>query len=76
MKTVTIQLPEDLASWLERESKQMGRSKSAFVREMLEGRREGKASSVLDTRGDFCGSVDSQRGDLSRHHRYLKGFGT
>jgi hypothetical protein len=76
MKMLTMKLPDRLASWVERESRRKGRSKSAFVREILENQQSGTATSTLNAIGDLCGCVDSGLGDLSHNRKRLRGFGT
>lgn len=76
MKTLTMKLPDSIAGWVERESRRQGRSKSAFVREILEKQQSGSAASALDAVSDLCGCVDSGLGDLSHNKKRLRGFGT
>ncbi len=75
MKTLTMKLPDGTLSWLEKEAKRANRSKSAFVREILQHHQQQRRQSALDLAGDLCGSVQSKVGDLSHNKKHLKGFG-
>ncbi len=75
MKTLTMKLPDDLLSWLEREAKRANRPKSALVREMLQKHRQTERPSALDLAADLCGCVQSGVRDLGHNKKYLKGFG-
>ncbi len=82
MKTLTVRLPEALASEIESESQAAGISKSDVVRRRLQGatpRRPPRAT-FFDQATDLIGSVDDARmpKDLSaRKKSYLKkqGYG-
>lgn len=75
MKTVSVKLPEMLASWLSQRSKTLGRSQSDLVREALERQRTGAGEqSCHDLMQDFCGSFAGPA-DLSTNARHLEGFG-
>ena len=75
MKTVSVKLPTPLAAWLTQQAKELGRSKSALVRQALEQRRSqpGK-STCLDLMQDLCGSIRGPR-DLSTNPKHLAGLG-
>jgi hypothetical protein len=75
MKTLTVKLPEPLATWLSRRAKELGRPQSEIVRDALERSRTGSGSvSCHDLMIDVCGSVDGPK-DLSTNPKYLDGFG-
>jgi predicted DNA-binding protein len=75
MKTLTMKLPDELLSWLEREAKKARQPKSALVREILKMHQSRRRRSALDLASDLCGSVQSGLRDLSRNRKHLKGFG-
>jgi hypothetical protein len=64
--TITLRLPEDLAQWLDQESKTTGLPKGRIVREQLERLRTKQARQPFL---DLAGSIESTPG-LSRK----KGF--
>jgi len=74
MKTLTMKLPDGTLSWLEKEAKRANRSKSAFVREILQQHQQ-RRPSALDLAGVLCGCVQSKLGDLSHNKKHLQGFG-
>ena len=79
MKTLTVRVPEKLATQIEVESRERRVSKSDVVRERLTaaGLRRRQPSS-LDTISNLIGSVNGLPADLStRKKRYLKltGYG-
>ena len=75
MKTVSVKLPSPLAAWLTQRARELGRSKSALVRQALEQQRgkPGKGT-CLDLMEDLCGCVRGPR-DLSTDPKYMEGFG-
>lgn len=75
MKTISVKLPAPLAAWLTEEARELGRSKSALVRQALEQQRNqpGKGT-CLHLMEDLCGSVRGPR-DLSTNPKHLSGFG-
>jgi hypothetical protein len=77
MKTLTVRLPEALASEIEAESKKRGISKSDVVRERLQRQRKGRLPPGLEDIADLIGSVDDDLpSDLSaRKKHYLKLWG-
>jgi len=75
MKTLTMKLPDGLAAWVQSESRRARRSKSAFVRDVLQQRQHTRAGSALDLAQDLCGCVQSGLRDLSHNKKHLKGFG-
>jgi len=78
MKTVSLKLPDDLDSRLERAARGRGSSKSALVRKALirflpaDGSPGGP--SFLDRAGRLVGCVDGPA-DLSSNPRHLRGYG-
>jgi Ribbon-helix-helix protein, copG family len=75
MKTLTVKLPEPLATWLARRAKQLGRPQSELVRDALERSRDGETtSSCHDLMADVCGGISGPK-DLSTNPKYLDGFG-
>jgi hypothetical protein len=67
-KTLTIRLPEELASWLEQASEQSGIPKGRIVREQLEKARDGgKQPAFMRLAGSVRGARDlSTRKGFSR----------
>jgi hypothetical protein len=75
MKTVTVKLPEPLATWLAGRSHELGHTQSDLIRDALERLRQGTAGdSCHDAFADVCGSVRGPK-DLSTHPRHMAGFG-
>ncbi len=80
MSTLTIKLPERLASQLEAEARRLNVPKSQMARQFLEeglnrkSRKPRKGQSFYDLAKDLCGSVHGPR-DLSTNPKYMKGFG-
>jgi hypothetical protein len=75
VKTITVKLPEALASWLSRRAHELGRSQSELVREAIErARTDGGASSCHDLFADSCGSIDGPA-DLSTNRKHFRDFG-
>jgi hypothetical protein len=75
VKTLSVKLPSQLAVWLSRRSKQLGRTQSDLVREALEQQRARSGTpSCHDLMEDLCGSVDGPA-DLSTNPKYLNDFG-
>jgi len=74
MKTLTVRLPEALATEIEAESRRRGLSKSDIVRERLQRERDGELRPALDDIADLIGSVDDDLpADLSaRTKHYLR----
>ena len=74
-KTVTVKLPEPLAAWLARRSRELGHAQSELIRDALERLRQGSAGdSCHDAFADVCGSVQGPK-DLSTNPRHMAGFG-
>jgi Arc/MetJ-type ribon-helix-helix transcriptional regulator len=77
MKTLTVRLPDELATQIDRESRERRISKSDIVRERLSTTRTRVLkSAVFDAIADLIGSVDGLPADLStREKQYLKATG-
>jgi predicted transcriptional regulator len=78
MKTLTVRLPDALASEIEGESRRRKLSKSDVVRERLSSvaRARDRSPSTFDAIADLVGSVDGLPKDLSaRKKKYLKSTG-
>jgi metal-responsive CopG/Arc/MetJ family transcriptional regulator len=77
MPTVSMKMPEDLATRLAEAARRRGMTRSALVRDALEsylrhtGARDGSAA---DLARDLIGVVEGPS-DLSCHPRHMKGFG-
>ena len=80
MTTISIKVPDELASRLEATAKAKHVSRSALLREALEEKleaiQEAGTPSLLDRCGDLCGSGESGIGDLASNPRHLEGFGS
>jgi hypothetical protein len=75
MKTVSVKLPVPLAAWLNQQARELGRSKSALVRQALERQRsKPDKGTCLDLMENLCGCVRGPR-DLSTNPKHLEGFG-
>lgn len=79
MRTISLKLPDDLLSQLDREAKARRVTKSALVRGSLEmalrkASPTGKVS-CYDLARDLAGAVKALPRDLAVHPRYMKGFG-
>jgi predicted DNA-binding protein len=76
VKTISLKIDPHLYGWLEKESKRLGRSKSAITRDALEQSRHQKAApSCHDLMQDACGSLRSGSKDLATGKKHLQGFG-
>ena len=78
MKTITVRLPEPIASEIEAESRKRGLSKSDIIRERLQKGGKGAAASRLSSIRDLIGSVDGLPADLSgrkKAHLLASGYG-
>ena len=80
MKTLTVRLPEALATEIETESRRRGLSKSDVVRERLQRTRSAaELPSNLADIADLIGSDDGLPSDLSarkKHYLRLWGYGS
>ena len=78
MKTISIKLPEALATQLATTARHKGQAKSAVVREALEGYLKGDKTappgSCLELAADLVGCVEGP-GDLSHNEKHMRGFG-
>lgn len=76
MKTVSVKLPPDLANWLTRRAKGLGRSQSDLVRTALERDRLQNAArpNCRDLLADIGGFFDGPK-DLSTNSKYLDDYG-
>ncbi len=79
MTTVTVKLPDHLASLLTAVARKRSTTQSAVIREALEQHLERHTgprdrTSCLDLISDLVGSV-SGPADLSANRRYLRGYG-
>jgi hypothetical protein len=79
MKTLTVRLPDALATKIEAESRRRRLSKSDVVREWLTGTGSyRRRPTLLDSIADLVGSVDRLPRDLSartKQHLRSAGFG-
>lgn len=76
MQTLTLKLPDELASRLNRQARNLNRPKSEIARQALAAHLTGKKNfeSLLDRAGDLAGMYASGRKDSS-HKKHLKGLG-
>ena len=74
MRTVSFKLPRDLDDALSDLSRRRGCSRSAVVREALQGLAKGKRRSVTAVAHDLVGSLEGPS-DLSVNPKYLAGYG-
>jgi hypothetical protein len=75
MKTLTVKLPDRIAAWLSRRSRELGRPQSDLVRDALQRASEGDVGkSCHDAFRDVCGMIEGPK-DLSTNPKHLKGFG-
>jgi metal-responsive CopG/Arc/MetJ family transcriptional regulator len=77
MSTMSLKMPEELATRLDAAARRRGLSRSALVRDALESylRRVGAGNgSAADLARDMIGVLEGPR-DLSEHSRHMKGFG-
>jgi predicted DNA-binding protein len=77
MTVMTLKLPSQTAQRLTRAAARRRVSKSAFVRELLEGKlaRLQDEPTLYDLMQPALGSVDSGQADLGHNPRHLAGFG-
>jgi metal-responsive CopG/Arc/MetJ family transcriptional regulator len=77
MSTISLKMPEELATRLAAAARRRGTTRSALVRNALEsylGRAGAGSGSAADRVRDLVGVLDGPR-DLSRHSKHMKGFG-
>ncbi len=77
-RLLSVKVPKDLESDLQRRAETLGRSKSSIVREAVQEylvRRKGmKTGSFLDRARDLAGVVEAEP-DLSSNPEHLEGYG-
>lgn len=80
MITISLKIPNELVSRLDRIARSRQTSRSALFREALEEKLEAAAAqtppSLFEQSSDLCGSGNSGIGDLASHPRHLEGFGS
>jgi predicted DNA-binding protein len=78
MKNISLKLPDELSSMLERLAKQRGAAKSDIIREALEfylaDGKNGRKMSVAELAADLIGSIEGPP-DLATNPKYMRGFG-
>jgi hypothetical protein len=78
--TISLKIPDDLASRLDATARAKHTSRSALFRQALEEKLEAMASenppSLLDQSADLCGCGASGIGDLASNADHLEGFGS
>ena len=78
MKTLSVKLPEPLARWLIKQSRDLRRTQSDLVRQALEAQRQNgqgkKAKSCAELLADFGGFFEGSR-DLSTNPKHMEGYG-
>ncbi|HWE53612.1 MAG TPA: CopG family transcriptional regulator [Bryobacteraceae bacterium] len=79
MQTISLKLPDDLLTELEREARARRVTKSALVRESLEAalrQPPGRAAaSCYDLARDLAGTLKKLPRDLAHNPKYMEGFG-
>ena len=78
MRTISLKLPENLLTYLEREASLRRVTKSSLVRESLNQflrRPEHDEISCFDLAGDLAGTIKGLPKDLADNPKYMKGFG-
>lgn len=78
MVTLTVKIPEALATKLEALMRQRGQRRSEIVREAIErmvDEPERVEGSVFDLVSDLKGAAGEGPKDLSTNPKYLRGFG-
>ena len=74
MRTFSFKLPEDLDDALTALARSRGASRSALVRQALEGLAKGKRRSVTALASDLVGSVDGPT-DLATNRKHMSRYG-
>src|SRR3989337_2936 len=70
MVTMTLKVDDNMASWLRREAKRLGRPASALVRDAIIRLRDGQGDgSVLSLVDDTMGELASGTADLASNKR-------
>jgi hypothetical protein len=79
MVTVTVKLSSDLAAKVAAEARRKRVSKSAIIRDSLEGRFRGKRKNARPTVGELTGHLigkaEGGPTDLSTNKKHMAGFG-
>ena len=79
MRTISLKLPDDMLSQLDREARLRKVTKSSLVRESLKTalrkRPPGGAASCYDVVRDLAGTVRGLPEDLAVNPDYMNGFG-
>jgi len=82
MRTLTLQLPDDLKDQLALAARHSGKSPARFAREALADRlkatrpRPTGGSSLYELSKDLCGSVKGGPRDLAGNKKHLNGYGS
>ena len=80
MTTISLKIPDELASRLDAVASARRMSRSAVFREALEEKLQSEARvaepSLYDRSSDLCGSGASGVGDLASNPSHLVGFGS
>ena len=80
MTTISIKIPDDLASRLDAVARAENTSRSALFRQALTDKLKNSARrtkpSLYELSADLCGSGESGVGDLASNPKHLKGFGS
>jgi hypothetical protein len=79
MKTLSLKIPDALASRLDAAARKRQSSKSVLVREAIEaylsdGGRP-RSGSFLDLAGDLIASLNGGPGDLAHNQKHLEDYG-
>jgi hypothetical protein len=78
MRTISLKLPADLLTQLEKEAKARGATKSLVVRESLERafrERSPSTGSCYELARDLAGGIKGLPRDLADNPKYLESFG-
>jgi len=79
VQTISLKLPQDLLTLVEKEAKARRVTKSQLVRETLEKALGEKSRagmvSCYDRARDLAGSIEGLPQDLAENPRYMEGFG-
>ena len=80
MTTISLKIPEELASRLDAVARASHTSRSALFREALEEKLKVAAAvtppSLYERSADLCGSGSSGVGDLASNPIHMEGFGS
>jgi len=79
MTTISLKIPDELASKLDATARAQYTSRSALFREALEEKlaalTKSSTPSLFDLSSDLCGASQSNFDDLGSNPRHLDGFG-